>query len=115
MNRDQLRMRQSENRGYGKMHFDKKPKPTMVNTRTCPKCGAKPGQMCFVLTGSTFRELKTTHTVYAVDRDLYRERKTPRPTAEELEARRRSQPILEARHAEKKRKEAESRARVNGG
>lgn len=33
-----------------------------VNVRKCPKCGAKPGQTCFVLTADEFIELNETHT-----------------------------------------------------
>lgn len=85
-----------------------------VNTRTCPECGAKPGQRCFVLTNRTFRELRETHTEHSVLKDYYRERPAP-PSAEELATRKKSTDVLDARYAEKKRREAEYRNRINGG
>jgi hypothetical protein len=108
-----LTVRRANSMGVEKMHMDKR-STTWVNTRTCPKCGAKPGQTCFTLSATTFRELKKTHTEHCVLSDEFREKKPAPLTEKELAARKRSQEILDRRHAAKKRREAESSKRKNG-
>lgn len=97
--------------GNGVTRRARRPKQKKVNLKTCPQCGAKPGQTCFVLTEKVFRELSETHTTASVFQDEYRE---PRPGFEELPTRKTSTGILDARHAARGQKQAESAARVNG-
>jgi hypothetical protein len=54
------------------MGVERRTKKPMVNTRTCPRCGAKPGTQCFVLTSKVFRELRVTHTRSSVRQDKYK-------------------------------------------
>ena len=42
----------------------KKPKEVNVGT-PCPECGAKPGETCFQLGKTSFRELARTHRTLA--------------------------------------------------
>jgi hypothetical protein len=99
--------------GVGKMMVEPLDK-TRVNTRICPRCGAKPGQTCFILTATTFRELKQTHTEFSVPKHEYREKNPAPPTALELERRKKSTEILDRRYKAKKAREAERKARANG-
>lgn len=46
-------------------HVVRKETPKELNTRRCPVCGAKKGEVCFVLTATRFIELKTTHLTKA--------------------------------------------------
>lgn len=108
-----LTVRRANSMGVEKMHLEQQ-STTWVNTRTCPKCGAKPGQTCFTLSATTFRELKKTHTEHCVLSDEYREKKPAPLTEKELAARKRSQEILDRRYAAKKRREAEREDRKNG-
>lgn len=85
-----------------------------VNTRACPVCGAKRGERCFILTGTRFVELKDTHTENsALQGEVFVT--TAPATPEDIAARRRSTPELDARYAQRKRREAESRRKLNGG
>lgn len=85
-----------------------------VNTGTCPVCGAKRGERCFVLTGTRFVELKDTHTENSARQGEVPVQSAP-AVAEDITARRRSTPELDARYAQRKRREAESRRKINGG
>lgn len=84
--------------------------PKQVNRTVCGKCGAKSGETCFILTGRRFIELDETH----FPQPKSGIRSAP-PTAEELAARKRSTPVLDARLAERDQRIAKSRRRVNGG
>lgn len=101
--------RQSGKYGYGKMAARRVPKPKQVNTTTCGKCGAKPGQTCFVLTGTRFIELNETH--------FPQRGRAPeaRPTTQELTTRKRSTDILDARLQERDRRKEANRKTINGG
>lgn len=90
-------------------------RPTgLVNLDTCPECGAKRGESCFAMTATRFVELKETHTNRSARRGDVRS--GPSPAASETEApRRRSTPLLDAQYAERKRREAASRRKLNGG
>jgi hypothetical protein len=101
--------RQSGKHGYGKMTTQRLPKPKHVNATTCGKCGAKPGQTCFVLTGTRFIELNETH--------FPQRGRAPQaqPTTQELATRKRSTDVLDARMQERDRRKEMSGKKINGG
>lgn len=84
-----------------------------VNTATCPQCGAKRGESCFSMTDTRFIELRETHTGRGARKGDVKTAPVPsRP--EEAAQRKRSTPLLDARHAERKQREAAARRKANG-
>lgn len=106
---DSLWARQSGKYGYGKMTARRLAKPRQVNSTTCGKCGAKPGQTCFVLTGTRFMELNETH--------FPQRGRAPdaQPTTPELATRKRSTDVLDARMQERDRRKDLNSKKINGG
>lgn len=90
-------------------------RPTgQVNIGTCPECGARRGESCFVMTATRFVELKETHTGRSARQGEVKSAPAPaEPGAEDQ--RRRSTPLLDAQYAERKRREAAARKKLNGG
>jgi hypothetical protein len=100
-----------------------------LNTRRCPVCGAKKGQTCFVLTGTRFIELKTTHATQAREAGIplpkqrvARPPRTPMALDKTLDApaegstkRKRSTEQLDREDAARKAREAAGERRRNGG
>lgn len=106
-------VRRAGSSGNGSMVPVVRPKG-QVNTGVCPECGAKRGESCFVMTETRFVELKETHTGRSARQGEVKS--APAPAKPEEEAhRRRSTPLLDARYAERKRREAAARRKLNGG
>jgi hypothetical protein len=85
-----------------------------VNTRKCPKCGAKPGQTCFVLTADKFIELNETHTTRAAQQNQAKTTPATRQPKQQS-AQRRSTPVLDARYQAREDREASGQKKLNGG
>lgn len=85
-----------------------------VNVDTCPVCGAKRGETCFVMTASRFLELDETHTGKSVRADEQRGPRNPAPDRKKTPVKL-STPVLDAQYAARKRSESEGRRKLNGG
>jgi hypothetical protein len=107
-------LRRANSSAVGKMIPTGAKAKKQVNIRKCPKCGAKPGETCFVLTADKFIELNETHTPQTAQQNKAKAtRASHQPTTPP--AQRRSTPVLDARYQAKKAHEAASKKKLNGG
>lgn len=107
-----IALRRANSTGVGSMVPLVRPKG-QVNTSMCPVCGARRGETCFVMTPTRFVELAETHTGLSARKGDVSPQ--ARPQGPSQPGSRRSTPVLDARYAERKRREAASRKKVNGG
>lgn len=107
-----MAVRRAGSSGNGSMVPEARPRG-QVNTATCPECGAKRGESCFIMTDTRFVELSRTHTGRGALKGTVKSAPVPARPEEEAQ-RRRSTPLLDARYAERKRREAAARRKANG-
>lgn len=111
-------LRRSNSAGVGKMTPAGEKAKKQVNVRKCPKCGAKPGQTCFVLTADKFIELNETHTTRTAKQSQAKKTSSAHQTRQQPQqqsVQRRSTSVLDARYKARKDREGANQKKLNGG